>query len=189
MSHTTWVGGQETGSPFQNTWQAHVLHCWLWACFILSFLFGLSEMGHADFLGKYLERSQPHSCFLTALVGVLTALYGCQSLFMFLWFLPQSGRSTGWGWLFLSCGWGNWSSALLRDLGRVSDREGAILWNSFPSCSLPIYPSHLGEPWEISDYAIALLIIFPFITLILRIMPTFLSMLTGSFAIWPCSPL
>lgn len=144
---------------------------------------------HADFLGKYLERSQPHSCFLTALVGVLTALYGCQSLFIFLWFLPQSGRSTGWGWLFLSCGWGNWSSALLRDLGRVSDREGAILWNSFPSCSLPIYPSHLGEPWEISDYAIALLIIFPFITLILRIMPTFLSMLTGSFAIWPCSPL
>lgn len=45
MSHTMWVGGQETGSPFQNLRQAHALQCWLWACFILSFLSGLWEMG------------------------------------------------------------------------------------------------------------------------------------------------
>ena len=144
MCHTT----GRTGSPFQNPWHAHTLFSVL-ALGLLHSQFPLWSLGngsedHADFLGKY--NSISHIFFSSQhwwefwLHFIVARARSCPSDSC-----PDLVRSVGQGWLFLSYGWGNWSSGLLRHLARVSAREGARLWKPLPH----LFLAHLSfTPWR-----------------------------------------
>lgn len=71
----------------------------------------------------------------------------------------------------------------LGHLARLSE-DGPVWGNSLHPGSQPLCAAHLGQPLKQSNYAIALLKIFPSLPLFLRIMSKLLTRLTSAFQIW-----